>query len=658
MAIAKMSRLRLVGLKSDKNRIMNELVRSGSFEATSATVNGETPSERTHLDRVLARQAKVAFAVNYLTSCADEYLALKKANDAAVKKGKAEPIASASVEKKKQGGRRIIGYDDFYDVAAKEYELVAVCDELEKLNFARLEYKSHIQKNRNRLRGVVPYVGFPLKLSAIADGAAVSVILAYSSSPSVPDFGDVPVFYETYPSESGTLLGIVSRVCDKEKVSAVLSGARYVLCPLRDDVTAAELCKTVKAEIKEAEEKDGEALYRALDYYKYLSDLKVLYDVIGQDVEKSEAELEFVSTANTFVAEGWLPSDRAEKVIARIKSKTERIIAELSEPKEGDVPPTLVVSKKIVEPYEDITNMYSVPAYREIDPNPFMAVFFFLFFGIMIGDAGYGLVLSVGGFIILKCVRLEKGTARMIALFAMGGISAVVWGLLFGGVFAISAIPALWFNPMEEPLMMLGVSIVLGAVQLLAGYALHSAKMFRNGKPLDAVFDSLFIFVLFGGLACIALDMLIKPNAPLTTVGLALIIVSLVGILCTAGRHNKGVVSKIMGGFSGLYGLVNLLSDLLSYARLFGLGLASGAIGLAFNTLGSLFFTIPVPVVGYVIGFIILIPLHAFNLGIGVLGAYVHNARLQFLEFYGKFYEGDGRMFSPMGEKTKYVRFG
>ncbi len=658
MAIAKMSRLRLVGLKSDKNRIMNELVRSGSFEAASATVSGETPLDRTHLDRVLARQAKVSFAVNYLSSCADEYLSLKKANDSAVKKGKAEPIESAPVGKKKQSGRQIIGYDDFYDVAAKEYELAAVCDELEKLNFARLEYKSQLQKNRNRLRGVTPYVGFPLKLSAISDGANVSVLLAYSSSPFVPDFGDTALFCETYPSASGTLLGIVCRVCDKEKVSAVLAGAKYALCPLRDDCTASQLSESIKAEIKEAEEKDVAALYRALDYYKYLADLKVLYDVMGQDVEKSEAELEFVSTANTFVAEGWLPSERAEKVIGRIKSKTEKIIAELSEPEEGDTPPTLVVSKKIVEPYEDITNMYSVPAYREIDPNPFMAVFFFLFFGIMIGDAGYGLVLSVGGLIILKCVRLEKGTARMIALFAMGGISAVVWGLLFGGVFAISAIPALWFNPMEEPLMMLGVSIALGAVQLLAGYALHSAKMFRDGKPLDAIFDSLFIFVLFGGLACIALDMLLKPKAPLITVGLALIIVSLVGILCTAGRHNKGVLSKIMGGFSGLYGLVNLLSDLLSYARLFGLGLASGAIGLAFNTLGSLFFTMPVPVLGYVIGFIILIPLHAFNLGIGVLGAYVHNARLQFLEFYGKFYEGDGRMFSPMGEKTKYVRFG
>ena len=110
-----------------------------------------------------------------------------------------------------------------------------------------------------------------------------------------------------------------------------------------------------------------------------------------------------------------------------------------------------------------------------------------------------------------------------------------------------------------------------------------------------------------------------------------------------------------MGGFSGLYGLVNLLSDVLSYARLFGLGLASGAIGMAFNTLGSMFFSIPIA--GYAIGIIILVPLHAFNLGIGVLGAYVHNARLQFLEFYGKFYEGGGRLFAPLGERTKYIRY-
>lgn len=655
-----MSRLRLIGLKSDKNKIMNELVRSGAFEVAVTELDGNKSTDRTHLDKVIARRAKVSFAIDYLCACAEEYFALKHKNESDVKKGIANPIREIAIgEQKKEGGRRLIGYDDFYDVAAKEYELIAVCDEIEKLNFARLEYKSLLQKNNSRLRSVIAYENFPLKFSDLRDDANVSVLLAYSGTAKVAvDFGDLPVFCEKYAANKGTLLGIICRIGDKEKAVSLLSAAGFSLCNITEDCTAAEITEKCKAEDERMRGEEIAALYGILDYYKYLSELKVLYDVISQDIEKSTAELDFITTNNTFVIEGWIPADCAERVVEKVESKTERIVAYLSEPTEDDVPPTLISSKKIIEPYEDITNMYSVPAYREIDPNPFMAVFFFLFFGIMIGDAGYGLILSIGGLIVLKCVKLERGTARMIALFAMGGISAVAWGLLFGGVFAISTVPALWFNPMEEPLMMLGVSIVLGAVQLLTGYALHSAKAFRDGKPLDAIFDSIFIFVLFGGIACIALDMLLKPSAPLTTVGLALIIVSLAGILCTAGRHNKGVLSKIMGGFSGLYGLVNLLSDLLSYARLFGLGLASGAIGLAFNTLGTLFFDIPVPVLGYVIGFIILVPLHAFNLGIGVLGAYVHNARLQFLEFYGKFYEGDGRLFSPMGEKTKYVRFG
>lgn len=657
MAIAKMSRLRLLGLKSDKNKIMNELVKSGSFEVTPSTTEGKKPADRTHLDKAMARQAKVAFAVEWLTSCAEEYAELKSKNDSAVKKGIGEPIRQAAVvEQKKSVGRKIIGYDDFYDVAAKEYELINICDSLSQINFARLEYKSGLQKINSKLKAVLPYKGFPLKFSMLGDRESVSVMLAYAASEVKPSFGELPVCTEYYPKDSGTLVCVVARLSDKEKIAAILSGAGFALCPYSNNVTAAELIEEYESSERELRQKDSDALYAALEYHKYLSDLKILYDVIGQDVEKSTAELDFTVTYSTFVAEGWIPSDVADAVIEKIKSKTERIVYTLSEPKEGDNPPTLVVSKKIFKPYEDVTNMYSVPAYGEIDPNPFMAVFFFLFFGIMIGDAGYGVILTLAAVLILRFCKLEKGTARLLALVGMGGVSAIIWGILFGGVFSISAVKPLWFNPIDEPLMMLGVSIVLGVVQLLTGYALNSAKRFREGKPLDAILDSIFIFMLFGGIACIALRMLLKTSKTLNTVGLALIIASLAGILCTAGRHNKGVLSKVMGGFSGLYGLVNLLSDVLSYARLFGLGLASGAIGMAFNTLCSMFFGIPV--VGYIIGGILLIPLHAFNLGIGVLGAYVHNARLQFLEFYGKFYEGGGRMFCPMGEKTKYVRFG
>lgn len=653
MSIARMRRLRLIGLKSEKNTILNELIKSGSFEVSPTSVEGAHPSERTHLDKVLGRQAKVSFAVGYLTSCINEYADLQVQNAAAVKKGKAAELPVRQLPKSVKGQTEI-GYDDFYDVAAKEYELMTVCDEVEKCNFARLENKSLLLKTRNSLRAVLPYEAFPLPFSALGERQNVTVQLGYRAAPAAVDFGELPVFCENYPTTGGTLVGVVARLSDRDRVSSVLQAAGFSLCAMRDDITPAQAAESYRACERECLAKDAELLGKALDYAKYLTELKVLYDVLGQDIEKSTAELAFVTTAETFVAEGWIPSAQVDPVLEALHRKTTRIVTHLSDPQEDDIPPTLVQSKKAIRPYEDVTNMYSVPAYGEIDPNPFMAVFFFLFFGIMIGDAGYGLVLALGGLLVLRFVRLDRGVARMIALFAMGGISAIVWGVVFGGVFAIEGIPALWFNPIDEPLMMLGVSVVLGAVQLLTGYALKAAQSFRGGHPLDAILDSIFIFILFGGIACMALDMLLKPDAPLMSVGLGLMIAALAGILLTAGRHNKGILGKIMGGFSGLYGLVNLLSDVLSYARLFGLGLASGAIGMAFNTLGSMFFSIPVA--GYVIGIVLLIPLHAFNLGIGVLGAYVHNARLQFLEFYGKFYCGDGRLFSPMGEKTKYVR--
>lgn len=652
MAIAKMSRLRILGLKSDKNKIMDELIKSGSFEAVPSENSAGKFADRSHLDKAFSRQAKVAFAVDYLYTCAEEY---------ETKRNAAAKISAASLKEYppldvlRSSGRRIINYDDFYDVAAKEYELITICDALEKINFKRLECKSVIQKNASAIKAVSQYRNFPLEFSELGDRGSVSVMLAYNAADRKVNITDFPVFTENYATDKGTLVSVIVRTENKDKATALLSGAGFTLCTLCENATATKLLEEYTRVSDEAMKNDADALNNAVAYLKYLPDLKILYDVIGRDIEKTSSELEFISTASTFVAEGWVPSEAADKLIDCLKSKTERIYTELREAGEDDNPPTLIKSAKIFKPYEDVTDMYSVPAYNEIDPNPFMAVFFFVFFGIMIGDAGYGVILSIAAAVILKFFKPEKGTARLIALVGMGGVSAIVWGLLFGGVFSVSGIPHLWFNPTEEPLMMLGVSIVLGAVQLLTGYALNAAKKFRDCKPLDAILDSVFIFMLFGGITCIALNMLLSIKAPVTTIGLSLIIASLVGILLTAGRHNKGVLGKVMGGFSGLYGLVNLLSDLLSYARLFGLGLASGAIGTAFNTLGAMFFS--VPVVGYVLGIVLLIPLHAFNLGIGVLGAYVHNARLQFLEFYGKFYDGGGRPFCPMGEKTKYVRF-
>ncbi len=219
-------------------------------------------------------------------------------------------------------------------------------------------------------------------------------------------------------------------------------------------------------------------------------------------------------------------------------------------------------------------------------------------------------------------------------------------------------------------------------LHLLTGYTLKMVKKIREGLKagvakkerawliFDGICDALFIYTLFVGIGFLAVPMVapmivegFDPAAlngfPFSSIGMTLLLVTVGGILLTAGRESlrkKKIGGYITSGLSGLYGLVSLFSDILSYSRLFGLALSGAAIGMAFNLIGSMLFGLA-PVVGYIVGGLVLAVLHLFNFALSALGAYVHNIRLQYLEFYGKFYDGGGRMFAPLGENTKYVRF-
>ena len=653
-----MSKVRIVGLKSERNLILNVLERSGSFEIapTKELSAGSKIKDTSHLDKVVGRQARLGFAIGFLDSVNAEVSEIIAADEKRKKKDESYVVRDFDyIPAKKRSGRSEIDYDDFYDVSAKEYELFSVVDELEKLSFDRVEIRSQISKIGVVNKNLMPYENADIKFSRVCDTKSACVLLALGPKGAANPLQDIECFVETYPSSGGELIGIVSKKENKQSIVEKLSIAGFSLCPYSFDEYPRDVIARNNKEIARLHALDEEKLKEVLSYMKYADEIKILYDVLGLEIEKSTAELEFVKTASAFVLEGWTPEQNAEKLVAEINKKTEKVVCTVSAPTQGEVPPTLGKNVKLIAPFEDVTNMYAVPSYNEIDPNPFMAIFFFIFFGIMLGDAGYGLVLSVAGFIALKLIHFEKGMKNMVLMFSICGISAVIWGILFGGVFAIETIPPLWFNPMHDPIMMFAVSLVLGVIHLSVGYGINMAQKIKDGKVADGILDNVFIFLIFIGVGLLAVNMLLKPEgSALGTAATVVLIVALAGIALTAGRHKKGFGGKFAGGFSGIYGLVNLFSDVMSYARLFGLALASGAIGFAFNSLGSMFFSIPV--IGYVIGIVILIPLHAFNMGLGILSAYVHNIRLQYLEFYGKFYEGAGRLFNPLGKNTKYTR--
>lgn len=658
MSVVKMARLRLVCLKSERVRVLDVLTKRHSFEPRKADAIADLPrvGDTEHLAHLRSKQAQVAFALDFLKGERNEYEKYK----ALLGEREIDEDVAKIAFAKQSSARKIIAYEDFYDVSAKEYDLLSVCDALKNLSFKIVEENARLNSVIARQKQIEPFKDLEIDTHLLGDHRDVTVLAAVASA-SCKTQGlcdDLNVAIEVVTGER-KLLTAVCLKSDKHAFIKRLSERGFTLCPLTGG-KAADLL----AALRDDEKAIQEALYRlhinALSYVKSEDDLRTLYDVFNLDIERGEAEREFLKTDETVLIEGWLPDIAKEQVKKEIEEVTKGVYIEYLQPKEEDEPPTLVANPRIFQPFESITNMYSAPRYREVDPNIVMSIFFFIFFGIMIGDAGYGFVLTAVGLFLGCRLKFEKGSKDMMLLIGTCGVSAIIWGVLFGGYFAIDfgdSQIALWFNPIDNPMNMLVLSIVLGCLQLGAGYVIRGIKLVQAGKPFSAIFDSGLYILLFIALGCLGLSFVVKGEAA-SSLQLAAIIIALcavAGIALTAGRANKGIGGKLAGGVSGLYGLVNLFSDVLSYLRLFGLGLASCAIGLAFNTLGTMMFDLPV--VGYVVGVVLLIPLHAFNLGVGVLGAYVHNARLQFLEFYGKFYDGEGRLFMPLGERTKYVRF-
>lgn len=376
-------------------------------------------------------------------------------------------------------------------------------------------------------------------------------------------------------------------------------------------------------------------------------DMKLATDMLRAEISKESAKDKLLSTQQVYTLSGWVPVPELKKAQAVFDKYS--CAYELSDPTPEDDVPTKLKNNIFTSPFMMVTEMYSLPAYTGIDPNPLIAPFFALFFGIMYGDLGYGLVLVLLGVLALKFMKPRGVMKQMAGLLVICGAATCLCGFLFGSFFG-DMIPTLqkmfglqqtevWqlINPLQEPMVLLLGSLVLGFIQILFSMAVKAYMLIRDGRWLDAIFDIGSWWVFFAGLALGVLGI----TWMVLFAGLAMIIL-------TQGRAKPTVIGKLIGGIAGLYDIVNYLSDILSYMRLMALLLASSVVASVVNVLGSLNGSIIVFVIVFLFG-------HLLNMGINIIGTFVHAARLQFLEFFGRFYEDGGRPFEPMSINTKYV---
>ena len=367
-------------------------------------------------------------------------------------------------------------------------------------------------------------------------------------------------------------------------------------------------------------------------------------------LRREEAKSRLVGTDKAFLLEGWLPADRCAEIEKTLKPFTCAI--ETREPTEDEYPqvPVQLKNNKLTRPLNMVTEMYSLPAYGTLDPNPLMAPFFILFYGIMMADMGYGLLMMIASVIISKKYRPKGTSGELFSLLGLCGISTFIMGALTGGFFGdfltqlvaivspgtVFALPKL-FDPLDDLTMILIGSMALGMVQIVTGMAISLIEKCKRKKFLDAFFEEITWWTVFIGIALLALG----KGAAVLYVGCALVLLGPI-------VQGKGW-GKLMGVFGSLYNHVTgYFGDILSYTRLMALMLAGSVIAQVFNMLAAM--------PGNVIAFIIISMLgNAMNFGLNLLGCYVHDLRLQCLEFFNKFYVDGGKPFRPMTLDTEYV---
>ncbi len=455
-------------------------------------------------------------------------------------------------------------------------------------------------------------------------------------------------------------------VLDEVKSALSLTDFTEVGFPDLSNYPAEEIARGVESLSDLSKERAGlveRATVLAADNYPHSV---ALVEALHTDYDALQVRSFFNQTERTFVLTGWVPENRQEKLTAALAPIGADIDMTFEQPTSEDSIPVELINSGVVRPFEVLTDLYGRPDYFAFDPTPVMAPFFFLFFGMCLGDVGYGIMLMVGCYLIKTKLDVAVGVKKFMDLMILGGLASAIWGALTRSYLAIQAdkLPTfLQYKPMIDPqtelMLLLGVSVGIGVVHVSIGVGLAAWQLWRRGKIVEAISDHVSVLVFFGLLIASILGFIGIIDASLAQ---PLLIVAFIQLVLLKGRTLDIVLGRAplwhialipLKGFLGLYDMVSFGSDFLSYTRLAALGLASLYVGDAMNRLTEL--AGGIPAVGWLFGALIFVVGHTFNVVINMLGAFVHPTRLQYVEFFGKFYEGGGRAFAPFAPRTKQL---
>lgn len=661
MAIVEMRKLGVYGTKKHRKAVLEFLQKMGAVEVDSPN-SENVPFEKMDTSSQRIRFQKIADEFDYVINYLKKY-------DTGGSGG------LLNLENKQ------ITRQEFEDIEKKRRNYYSLADEVLDLEKSIQESKATITRKENKIASLSPWKKLDIPLNTEKTKKTKVFIGTFPDKISSEDLyriategleEPIPVTTEIlYDENQITNVCVIATNRVAEKVEENMRAHGYSKLPFLSHRIPDKAIEKRQNDISIEKENIEKAEEKIATYAKYIEEFKIASDYYRTRSEKYRVLGTLPQSDKVFFIQGWTEASKADAIKKALEDKF-GVVVEIEQ--DDEHAPIKLKNNHFSEASEGVLESYGLPTHGRVDPTTVMSFFYVFFFGMMLSDAGYGILMAiVCGIVILKFPRMEKGLNKMLRLFFWCGLSTAFWGFMYGGFFGdaidviahtFCGVPAdqqvlkpIWFAPLEEPMRLLIYCMLFGLIHLFAGLGMKGYEYLRQKDIVGFISDVIAWYMFITGLVLMLLPTSIFASIAgtqivfspaMVTFSKVLTIAGVVIIVLMSGRANKNWGLRIALGAYDIYGITGWLSDVLSYSRLLALGLATGVIANVINMMASMNGNIVIFIIVFILG-------HTLNILINLLGAYVHTNRLQYVEFFGKFYDGGGKAFEPFKIINRYI---
>ena len=660
-----MRKLGIYGSKKNRKKVLEFLQKIGAMEIDSIE-SEEVPFDKMDTSSERIRFQKIADEFDYVI----DFL---------------KPYDTAKSGSLFNFENTLISEDEYREIEKNRRDYYSKVKDVLGLEKDLAECKATISRKENKIATLSPWSKLDIPLNSEKTKRTKIFIGTFPNSLTGEELDDIisegleePIPYTAeilYNENQITNVCVIAANVIADKVEENMRSHGYTKLPFLSHRVPIKAMEKRQNDIKIEEKKIEETQAKLAEFVEYIPKFKIAADYYRTRAEKYRILGMLPQSDKIFFIKGWVEAFRADSIAKLLEEKFD-VVVEIEQ--DDEAAPIKLKNNHFSEASEGVLESYGLPTHGRVDPTFVMSIFYVFFFGMMLSDAGYGIVMAlVCAIVLLKFKRMDSGLNKMLRLFFWCGLSTTFWGFMYGGFFGdaidviahtFCGVPAetqvlkpIWFAPLESPMRLLIYCMLFGLIHLFAGLAIKGFEYLKNKDIVGFISDVISWYMFITGLVLLLVssDIFASIAGKQIVFSPAMVLVSkiltiggVVIILFMSGRANKNWGLRIALGAYDIYGVTGWLSDVLSYSRLLALGLATGVIANVINMMASM----KGNSVGGVIIFILVFILgHTLNILINLLGAYVHTNRLQYVEFFGKFYDGGGKPFKPFKLVNRYV---